>query len=68
MQQQLQFDGADYVKERDYQRLANNHFKLKESKLITRAAINDNNITVANTISIRVNPLDLPVIMLWLFF
>ena len=30
MQQELQFDGADYVKERDYQRLANNHFKLKE--------------------------------------
>lgn len=30
MQQQLQFDGTDYVKERDYQRLANNHYKLKE--------------------------------------
>lgn len=30
MQQELQFDGADYVKERDYQRLANNHFKLRE--------------------------------------
>ena len=30
MQQELQFDGADYVKERDYNRLANNHFKLKE--------------------------------------
>jgi hypothetical protein len=27
--------------------------------------INDNNITVANTISIRVNPLDLPVIGTW---
>jgi len=30
MQKELQFDGADYVKERDYKRLANNHFKLKE--------------------------------------
>lgn len=30
MQQELQFDGADYVKERDYKRLARNHFKLKE--------------------------------------
>ena len=30
MQKELQFDGADYVKERDYDRLAKNHFKLKE--------------------------------------
>ena len=30
MQKELQFDGADYVKERDYQRLANNHYKLRE--------------------------------------
>ena len=30
MQQELQFDGADYVKERDYERLVKNHFKLRE--------------------------------------
>jgi hypothetical protein len=30
MQKEFQFDGADYVKERDYDRLAKNHFKLKE--------------------------------------
>ena len=30
MQQELKFDGADYVKERDYQRLAKNHYRLKE--------------------------------------
>ena len=40
-------------------------FPLKASKLITIAAIIDNKIVVAKTISIRVNPLDLPVIIFW---
>lgn len=30
MQQELIFDGADYIHERDGKRLAKNHFKLKE--------------------------------------
>jgi hypothetical protein len=30
MQQELVFDGADYVQERDGKRLAKNHFKLKD--------------------------------------
>lgn len=30
MQQELVFDGADYIHERDGQRLAKNHLKLKE--------------------------------------
>ena len=30
MQQELVFDGADYVHERDGKRLAKNHFKLKD--------------------------------------
>lgn len=30
MQIEFKFDGADYIEERDYQRLAKNHLKLKE--------------------------------------
>ena len=30
MQQELVFDGTDYVHERDGKRLAKNHFKLKD--------------------------------------
>ena len=30
MQQELVFDGADYIHEQDGKRLAKNHFKLKE--------------------------------------
>jgi len=29
-QNEFDFDGAVYVKERDYDRLANNHYKLKD--------------------------------------